>query len=162
MVASVKKIKRYLILANAVLGIVIVLFVYCLLFTPVRANSDPQASSTKAFSFSNRREPTSLPLSSYAIVHKRNLRKPLFDPKPIKVVKHAPPKPMLTVSLVGTVLEPGFTYAILKNRSGKTKFVDKGEVYEDVKVTEITSNSVTIIFNGETITLHKNDKGGQK
>lgn len=89
------------------------------------------------------------PLQSYAGIYKRDLRKPLYDPKPKAVIKVAPVKPKLTIQLLGTVVEPGFTYAILKDSKGKTKFVSVGQSLDGAELKSISAKSITVIFNGE-------------
>lgn len=161
MVASLAKRKRMLLTANILLSVGIVACAAALLLWPA---SLPAESKHKGRGRNDNATPTAKPirpLSHYKQIESRHLRKPLFDPKPVKVVKAPPPKPVLTVILEGTVLEPGFTYAILKNRKGETKFVGIGESFENAEVAAITENAATVDFHGEKITLSVGKKGGR-
>ena len=101
-------------------------------------------------------------MSSYAVVYQRALRKPLYDPKPIVVRKAPPPKPKLGVELVGTVVEPGFTYGLFRTKSGRTKLVTVGGEIEGAQLAGVRDGSATLRFNDELITLEVKPKGAGK
>ncbi len=92
-----------------------------------------------------------LPLSAYAVLYDKDLLRPLYDAAPTVAAKTPPPKP--TVTLVGTVIEQGFTYAMLRTKDGQVKMVAAGQTVEGAEVTEITSDSTTVRFGGQTHTL---------
>ena len=94
---------------------------------------------------------TDLPLSAYAVLYEKDLLRPLYDAAPTVAAKTPPPKP--TVTLVGTVIEQGFTYALLRTKDGQVKMVAAGQVVDGSEVTEITSDSTTVRFGGATHTL---------
>ena len=101
------------------------------------------------------------PLTDYAVIYARRLRKPLYDTKlvaaPIKK-----PKPKLTVTLVGTAVEPGLTYGLFRTGRGRVKIVSVGQSIAGAKVTAISDGSATVEFNGEQVTLSVEKKGGGK
>jgi hypothetical protein len=134
-----------------------------LVITPIDAPAEPQRAEPGNESIADISDHAPRPLSAYAEIHKRLLRKPLFDPKPAAIAARAkkapPPKPKLTLSLTGTVLEPGFTYAMLKGVSGQVKFVAIGQTLDNATVTAITANSATLKFHGDLITLQVNQGG---
>lgn len=101
------------------------------------------------------------PLSAYAGIYQRDLRKPLYDVTPVQIVKPEPTKPKLTVTLVGTAVEPGFTYGLFRTKSGETKFVRVGETIKDtgVEVLEITQDAARVRFAGEILTLKVRREG---
>jgi hypothetical protein len=158
MVMTLRKRRRILIMVNLLLSVVLVGIGSALVLIPVDEPSGRQVSGKKAVGLSKIMPPVNEPLSAYAAICQRELRKPLFDSKPsaVSTAKAPPPKPQLTVTLTGTVIEPGFTYAMLRGKSGQVKFVSVGQAIDDAEVTEITPNSVTVKFHGDSITLKVN------
>jgi len=88
-----------------------------------------------------------LPLSAYAVIWNKNLQQPLYDPKPAVVAEKPPPKPALTV--VGTVIEEGFTYALVKTQGGQVKMARVGQTVDGAEVLVVTADSVTVRFAGQ-------------
>lgn len=152
MVGTFRQQRKMLITANIILGLGVVGCLVGFLF-PVGINKPAINHSSRETAQVEELSSTIKSLKEYDVIYARDLRKPLYDPKPVKVVKTPPPKPQLTVSLVGTVLEDGFTYAILKNRSGKTSFVSIGESLDGAEVSKIEKDSVTVTFSGDSIVL---------
>ncbi|MBN1941692.1 MAG: hypothetical protein JW849_00190 [Phycisphaerae bacterium] len=144
--------RRLLVAADVILGLGVLGCLVGFLF-PVDVQESPRDALAREATQAEAMQTTIKPLKNYDIIFARDLRKPLYDPKPVNVVKTPPPKPPLTVDLLGTVLEDGFTYAILKNRSGKTSFVPIGESLDGAEVTKIEKNSATVSFHGESIVL---------
>jgi type II secretory pathway component PulC len=97
-------------------------------------------------------------LGAYAVIYQRDLRKPLFDPEAAKV--EAPKPPPLTVTLKGTVVEDGFSYAILRNKGGEEKLLKVGDSLEGAEVVSIEQGEATVHFYGQTITLKAQLKEG--
>jgi len=157
MVTALRRRKRVLIALNVLLVVWLTAIGLALVLTPADNLSDrPKNINRKTAEHSQIPDLSTPPLSAYVDICKRPLRKPLFDPKPIDIVqakKTAPPKPRLTVTLVGTVLEPGFTYAMLRGKSEQMKFIGIGQSLDDAEVTAITARSVTLKFHGDSITL---------
>ena len=101
------------------------------------------------------------PLSSFAVIYERPLRKPLYDPAP--VVEAAPPpkpKPKPTFTLIGTVVEPGFTYGMFRTNKGETKLVEIGESIGGAEVTAVTEAGATVLMDGESIEMTVKEKEG--
>jgi hypothetical protein len=96
----------------------------------------------------------------YAVIYQRNLRKPLFDPTPVSIKSAPPPKPKLKATLTGTVLEPGFTYALFIDSKGQQKLVSIGQSVEDAEVLSIRDSEATVRFCGEEMILKA--KAGEK
>ena len=92
-----------------------------------------------------------LPLSAYAVIWNKNLQRPLYDPKPAVVAEKPPPKPTMTV--VGTVIEEGFTYALLKTQGGQVKMARVGQTVDGAEVLVVTADSVTVRFAGQEYVL---------
>ncbi|MCY2927609.1 MAG: hypothetical protein NT031_19650, partial [Planctomycetota bacterium] len=65
------------------------------------------------------------------------------------------------VSAVGTVMEPGFTYAMLRDKAGRVHYTGVGEELDDVKVLVIAEGSVTVEFHGDRIDLPVGKGGGR-
>jgi hypothetical protein len=98
------------------------------------------------------------PLNAYAVIHERDLRRPLVDPKPPP--KPVPPKPKLTITLQGTAVEPGHNYAFFSTSKGETKIASEGQTLEGAQIVSIGVGEVVVTFHGETITLQAPKEGG--
>ena len=164
MVTTLRKRRRMLIMVNLLLLACLAAIGYALVLTPIDEPVEQQVSGKKTIELSDIMDTAAEPLSAYAAIYKRELRKPLFDPKPAAVAKARtkapPPKPKLTITLTGTVIEPGFTYAMLRGKSGEVKFVSIGQTLDNAEVTAVTANSATVKFHGDSITLKVNKGGG--
>lgn len=152
MVVAYRQQRKMLLAAGVILGLGIVGCLVGFMF-PAGIKEPTMSRSSRDVVQVKELPSTTKPLKEYGVIFARDLRTPLYDPKPVEVVKAPPPKPQLTVDLVGTVLEDGFTYAILKNRSGKTSFVSIGESLDGAEVTKIEKDSATVKFSGESIVL---------
>lgn len=97
-------------------------------------------------------------LSSYSVMWERDLQRPLFDPAPVVATPSPPPKPPL--KLVGTVIEPRLSYALLKDKAGQTKMVGAGQSHEGLEVIEVTADAARVRFAGTEHVL-KVEKEGQ-
>jgi hypothetical protein len=93
------------------------------------------------------------PLESYAVIYRMDFQRPLVD----SAAGPAAVKP--TVTLVGTVIQPGFTYAMLKNKAGETKWVSVGQTLDGAEVVEIAEDSATVKFAGTVIVLKIQKEG---
>ena len=162
MVTALRKRRRILITVNLLLSAALAAIGYAIVLVPIDSAVEQQAGGAKTAVLSDIMDRAAEPLSAYAAIYKRPLRKPLFDPKPgvAAGAKAAPPKPKLTVTLTGTVIEPGFTYAMLRGKSGQVKFVAVGQTIDSAEVTAITNGSATVKFHGDSITLQVNKGGG--
>ena len=98
------------------------------------------------------------PLEDFAVIYSRDLRKPLFDPKPKRVAKPAPPPPPKPAfKLVGTVVEgEDNSLGLFRTRNGETKFKGVGEMIEGAKVLEIREGGVTVQLQGRRIEMKVN------
>jgi hypothetical protein len=94
------------------------------------------------------------PLSAYAVIYQQDLLAPLWD-----VVETKAPPPQPVVTLAGTVIQPGFTYALLKNKAGEVKWVAVGQALDGAEVLEIAADSAVIRFGGATYTLKIQKEG---
>jgi len=92
------------------------------------------------------------PRSAYAVIYGRDLRKPLHDAPPPGPAP-APPKPKFLAMLVGTAVEPGFTYGVFRTAGGQDKLVSPGERIEGAELVAVRDGQADIRFNGEIITL---------
>jgi hypothetical protein len=98
------------------------------------------------------------PIQDFAVIYQKDVRKPLFDAKP--VAAEAPPPPKLSARLTGTVVEPGYTYAIFRTSAGETKLVRIGQSIEGAEVTAINEASATVKYAGQELTLPVERKEG--
>ena len=94
------------------------------------------------------------PLTAYAAIYGRDLQQPLFD-----AVPETRPLPKPTVTLVGTVIQPGNTFALLKTKAGQVQWAAVGQAVEGAEVLEITADSATVRFAENTYTLKVEKQG---
>lgn len=151
--------KRLLLAANAILAIAIVACVCLCVLLPPRVKNAKFSPKDKTLSAGNKAMGRVGPLELYAVIYERDIRKPLFDPKPIRTVKVEPPKPKLTIRLIGTAVEPGFTYGLFRTKSGESKLVSIGQTIGGAEVTAVGEGTATVKFHGELITLKVESKG---
>lgn len=127
--------------------------VAALALTPLDAGTPGAASVESPVADNNAVEPAARPLKDYEIVWKRNLLAPLYDAAPVVAVKAPAPPPKLPVTLLGTVVEPGHTYGMFRDKDGRTKFVRVGQSIDGAEVKTITGDGATVLFAGREITL---------
>ena len=90
------------------------------------------------------------PLAGYAAIWSQDLRRPLFDPKP---VKQEPVRPRLEVELVGAVVEPNAAYGIFRTKAGQDVLAGVGEEVAGAKVVSIEEGKAVLELAGQTFTL---------
>lgn len=88
-------------------------------------------------------------LDRYALIWQRELRKPIFDAPPAAAAS----RPQLALKLLGTVVEPGYTYGMFTTAKGEQQLVGVGQRIDGAEVKSIEDGSVTVLFGGETLTL---------
>ena len=95
------------------------------------------------------------PLSAFDSVARLDLRRPLVDsPPPAKVTAVASnPPPALSIKLVGTVVQPGHSRALLLLPDGKIEMKRVGEITASAQILEITKSTVTVSYLGSDVTL---------
>ena len=82
-----------------------------------------------------------------------NLQRPLYDPpKPVIKKKEFKPPP-LAVRLLGTVIEPGNSQAILMARDGQIHFMRAGDELDHVKIEAVEPTQVRILYYDQPQTL---------
>jgi len=131
---------------DAVLAVGGVCLVGALLFRPLDAGPVCAEPSPERVAPRPERAPV-LPLEAYAAVYERDLQRPLYDPSPVPAPAAKPP-PAPDLRLVGTVIEPDNTFALLRTRRGEVKWARIGEALEGAEVVEIESEAVTVRFKG--------------
>jgi len=95
-----------------------------------------------------------LPLDQYDVMYTKNVRKPLYDPPPVVVPPPvAPPPPPLTLQLLGTVLEPGFEYAVVRTGAGQEKLMTVGETLDGAELLRLDAATATVRFAQQERTL---------
>jgi hypothetical protein len=128
-------------------------------FVTLPVEGEDSADSLRTRTAADRAKPPEVkPLAYYAVIHQRNLLKPIFDET---AAAKAPPK--LEVTLEGTALEPGFTYGMFRTKDGRVKFVSVGQTIEGAELLSVTSGQATLRYQGQEITLTaEKDKGGKR
>jgi len=152
------KWKRLLLAADAALAVAVVVSVAALGLWPLAVGAEPARPSNDrtVLLAADRNLPG--PIGDYAVIYRRDLRKPLYDLKPTPRVKNPPNRPKLTVRLMGTVSEPGFAYGLFRTKSGRDELVAVGQTVDGAQVVAIANGSATLKFHGELITLTSQKK----
>lgn len=97
------------------------------------------------------------PLKSFEAVWELNLRTPLYDnAAPTRVQARA----VFPARLMGTILEPDNSQAMFATASG-VEFKRIGDTIADAQVVEIGADSVTVLFQGDRLTLRADERGGR-
>jgi len=131
-----------------------------LTLSPLETADARQAPPAAAEATADAAPPAARPLADYQVVWQRNLLAPLFDPAPEAAARAAPP-PKPPVTLLGTVVEPGHTYGMFRDKEGRTKFVRVGQSVDGVEVKAITADGATVLFAGREVTLKVEAKDGR-
>ncbi|MCC7409034.1 MAG: hypothetical protein IT442_13270 [Phycisphaeraceae bacterium] len=77
------------------------------------------------------------------------LRRPLYDTAAVTAAAPTKVVPPLRVKLLGTVIEPGQSVAIVQDSTGKTLFLDVGQTVEDATIQSIEPDRVTVRYYDE-------------
>ena len=155
-----RKQRQLLWVGNLILGASVLLAVYWLAIRPVPVQA-PSPGKSQNVPGVSAGAANSKPLTAYSSVWQRDLRKPLFDEATTTAAVSAP-KTRLNVTLMGTVVDPGYSYALLRSGSGQTKLVEIGQVIDGAELTEVNADTVTMKFGGETVTLQIQKQGGAR
>jgi len=119
---------------------------------------DHQPNAQKRLVKDKENGPSRPALSQFKPLWKKRLRLPLYDPPPPKpkVVKVKPPPPLKT-KLLGTMIEPGNSRAMLSTPRGAVELKGVGDVIDTetppAKVVTIEPNRVVVRRNDRLITL---------
>ncbi|MCK4601611.1 MAG: hypothetical protein KAU28_04045, partial [Phycisphaerae bacterium] len=142
--------KNLLLVAAAVMAVAsVACLATAVLLPPSVPQTTPTGGGTAPSAVTGAGKPE--PLNAYAAIWQRDVRKPLEDPEALKV---QPPKPPpVPVVLIGTVVEPGFTYGLFQTKKGEQKLVRAGESIEGAEVTVISEGSAQVRWHGKLITL---------
>lgn len=151
--------RRILILTNVVLGISLAATLAAAILLPLDLGQEiapraEQPRNTPAITAQARQA------ADYSVIYQRDLRKPLFDPKPITVIKPIAPPPKLTITLIGTAVAPEMTYGLFRNKDGQTKLVEIGQTIDGAEVIAVIEQGATVRFAGQTLTLTIEKKEG--
>ena len=139
---------------NAALAAGVLACLCVALFFPPAPNSSAAAPRNRPRASGTTNSPKLGPPASYAVIYQRDLRKPLFDAKPVVARKAPPKKPKFSAELLGAVEEPGFSYGIFRT-GGRDKLVSVGGTVAGAELLAIGPGSATLRFNGELITLRE-------
>lgn len=147
------KRKNILLAASALLGVAIVASIVLGVALPLVP--PPSQTITKPRpSGANRQATKPATLDRFAVIYQKDVRRPLFDPKPVVYQPPPPPPPPKpTAKLVGTVADPGFACAIFRSGSGEDKVVPVGQTYEGIEVLEVKDTEAKVKFAGLPLVL---------
>jgi len=101
--------------------------------------------------------PGAAEVDRYSVLWLRSVRQPPVERK--APVRPPPPPRPVPLKLLGTVTEPGNSFAILVEGRGTQHLCRVGESVQGVKVTAIAGDGVTVQFDGREIVL-KPEGGG--
>jgi len=148
---NVRRAKTLLWLTNVALGTVAASILTCAILWPVGTASEGEHEPPQqSIDVEGTDDPTH-PLSYYSVIWQRDLRGPLWDPPPRPVAQR--PKPTLAVTLTGTIVEPGFTYATFTLNDGSTVLRRVGQEVAGAEIKTIVDGEVRVLFAGEYLTL---------
>ena len=82
-----------------------------------------------------------LRIEDFSVLWTRELRADLIEKKPL--LKKVAPKP-LRLQLLGTILEQGNNFAMVKTSHGRSLLCREGDEVEGVKVLEIRADGITV------------------
>jgi len=100
-----------------------------------------------------------LPLDQYDVICAKDVRRPLYDPPPVVVPEPvAPPPPPLTLRLLGTVLEPGFEFAIVRAGAGQEVLMAVGDILDGAELLRLDETTATVRFAEQERTLQVQTK----
>ncbi len=100
------------------------------------------------------------PLSAYAAAWQRDLQRPLYDPVPPVVIRKPPPPPKPPpLALQGTIVEPGFAFAVLVTKDGRQRTVRVGQEVDGAELVRVTSDAAVVRFDGREHTLQAPKRG---
>lgn len=97
-----------------------------------------------------------LPLSSFEAVWDLKLQEPLFASAPRNLPAASNPAAAaapLALKLLGTIVEPGRSLAMLSTASGKPELRGVGEEIDGAQILQIEQDRVTARHNGRPVTL---------
>ncbi len=144
------RLKSSLWLVAAVLAAGVVVVAAGAVLSPVGAGAGNVPAGAPAGAATGAPAAARAALAQYAPAWKRPLRSPLYPPPPPLPPPPPPPepKPKLSVRLRATVVEPGFSQALLA--AGKAELWRcVGEAAGDAKVLSIADGRVVVLFAGE-------------
>ena len=147
---TIRDQKRLLWAINAALAAALVTSALLLTLLPLGVNMQAPSDGTTGRLISSTVGQT-LPLREFAVIYERDLRKPLFDAPPARPIEAPPPK--LAARLIGTAVEPGFTYGLFKGKDGQTHLVEVGQKIDGAEVLQIAEGTATVLFEGERLQL---------
>jgi len=145
--------RRLLLLANAALVVAIAASLGAAAYLPLSAVGEMPRTDAASPVAEGPSAPRLAPLDTYRVIYQRDLNRPLFDPPPAPVVRAAPPAPQLTLRLIGTVVEPGFTYGVFRTSGGQEKLVTPGETIDGAEVMAIGDGTATVRSHGRVLEL---------
>ena len=97
--------------------------------------------------------------AAYAMIYQRDVRRPLYDPPPVRVAKPTPRQPKLTIQLTGTVIEPGSAMGLFRTSDSRHKFAGVGDIVEGAEVLSVVEGRASVKFEGRMFTLDVPKKG---
>ena len=89
----------------------------------------------------------------YSAIYQADLRAPLFDAPPVQMPPASAPAVVVPVRLLGTIVEEGFSYAMLRGAGGESRTASIGETVDGVEILSIAASSATVRYSGQTMTL---------
>lgn len=147
---------------QAALVLLIVMVIAALGFMPLDSGDAPSRPPKASKAVSSGQGSKLPPVDYFAVIYQRDLRKPLIEA--VIAPPPPPPPPKLTISLVGTAVDPGYTCALFRMANGEVHTASVGEKVEEALVTEIVEGAATVQMGGQTfkLTVDKTDKNDKK
>lgn len=153
MVTTWRKTRRWALAGNLLLVAGLVAALVLLFGRPPGEKPSTEGPGPNVQTSGHRPEGAARPLSDYAVIWSRPLRRPLYDPKPEPKPEVVVKPPELHVTLVGTVLEEGFSYGLFRTRSGETKMVSPGGSIDGAFLVELEPDHAVLTKEEHRLTL---------
>ena len=120
---------------------------------------DSDQFDTKTFKIQNTVDNTSdatpgLKLRDLEPLWSLRLQQPLYDPPPVVVAEPKFVPPPLGIRLLGTIVEPDNSQAILMAADGEIVFQRVGQTVGDATIESITADAITVTYYEEILTLN--------
>jgi hypothetical protein len=149
---TVRTIRTWLWTATAIGGTGAALSIAWAIYLPCELPASQNPPATHALSDPVIAAPS---MSQFAGLADLDLRRPLYDappPPPVRIAA-APVIPPLSITLAGTIVEPGHSQAMIKTTEGKIELKSIGQTSGQATVLRIDDGSVTVQYYGKPVIL---------
>ena len=140
------------------MALIAIVWVVHAFYNPTHLPSSGTAEAAHQTYYNTSNTGATTPTRDIAATLNRPLQRPLYDPPKPKpeAPKPPPPPPPLQLRLIGAVIEPGRTQAIVMtgpSNAGQITFVGVGDRIADAQIQSIKPNQIEVLYHGQTRVL---------